>query len=105
MLTPLGFSLLRQLADGEFHSGEDLAEKVGLTRARVSQVLKDAGTAGLARAQDAQSAEEARLLEYGKDIFLIGGTDKRVLAAPGAPGLQLEIKHDVVFFGKLENFL
>ena len=48
MLTPLGFSLLRQLADGEFHSGEDLAEKVGLTRARVSQVLKDAGTAGLA---------------------------------------------------------
>jgi BirA family biotin operon repressor/biotin-[acetyl-CoA-carboxylase] ligase len=48
VLTPLGFSLLRQLADGEFHSGEDLAEKVGLTRARVSQVLKDAGTAGLA---------------------------------------------------------
>ena len=48
MLTPLGFSLLRQLADGEFHSGEDLAAKVGLTRARVSQVLKDAGTSGLA---------------------------------------------------------
>ena len=48
MLTPLGFSLLRQLADGEFHSGEDLAAKVGLTRARVSQVLKSAGTAGLA---------------------------------------------------------
>jgi biotin operon repressor len=48
VLTPLGFSLLRQLADGQFHSGEDLAAKVGLTRARVSQVLKDAGTAGLA---------------------------------------------------------
>ena len=48
MLTPLGFSLLRQLADGEFHSGEDLADKVGLTRARVSQVLKDAEVAGLA---------------------------------------------------------
>lgn len=48
MLTPLGFSLLRHLADGEFHSGEDLAAKVGLTRARVSQVLKDAGTSGLA---------------------------------------------------------
>ena len=48
MLTPLGFSLLRQLADGEFHSGEDLAAKVGLTRARVSQVLKDAEGAGLA---------------------------------------------------------
>lgn len=48
MLTPLGFSLLRHLADGEFHSGEDLAAKVGLTRARVSQVLKDAEAAGLA---------------------------------------------------------
>ena len=48
MLTPLGFSLLRQLADGQFHSGEDLADKVGLTRARVSQVLKDAEVAGLA---------------------------------------------------------
>ena len=48
MLTPLGFSLLRHLADGEFHSGEQLAAKVGLTRARVSQVLKDAEAAGLA---------------------------------------------------------
>jgi len=48
VLTPLGFSLLRQLADGAFHSGEDLAAKVGLTRARVSQVLKDAEAAGLA---------------------------------------------------------
>ena len=48
MLTPLGFSLLRQLADGAFHSGEDLAAQVGLTRARVSQVLKDAEEAGLA---------------------------------------------------------
>ena len=48
MLTPLGFSLLRQLADGDFHSGEELADTVGLTRARVSQVLKEAEAAGLA---------------------------------------------------------
>jgi BirA family biotin operon repressor/biotin-[acetyl-CoA-carboxylase] ligase len=48
VLTPLGFSLLRQLADGAFHSGEDLAETVGLTRARVSQLLKQAETSGLA---------------------------------------------------------
>jgi BirA family biotin operon repressor/biotin-[acetyl-CoA-carboxylase] ligase len=47
VLTPIGFSLLRQLSDGAFHSGEDLAAKVGLTRARVSQVLKQAETAGL----------------------------------------------------------
>lgn len=48
MLTPLGFSLLRQLADGAVHSGEELAAKVGLTRARVSQVLKEAEAAGVA---------------------------------------------------------
>ena len=48
MLTPLGISLLRQLADGNFLSGEELAAKAGLTRARVSQVLKDAESAGLA---------------------------------------------------------
>ena len=48
MLTSLGFNLLRQLSDGAFHSGEDLAETVGLTRARVSQLLKEAETAGLA---------------------------------------------------------
>jgi len=47
VLTPLGFSLLRQLSDGAFHSGEDLAATVGLTRARVSQLLKQAETAGL----------------------------------------------------------
>jgi BirA family biotin operon repressor/biotin-[acetyl-CoA-carboxylase] ligase len=40
--------LLRELADGDFHSGEDLAAKVGLTRARVSQVLKEAESSGLA---------------------------------------------------------
>jgi BirA family biotin operon repressor/biotin-[acetyl-CoA-carboxylase] ligase len=40
--------LLRELADGAFHSGEDLAAKVGLTRARVSQVLKEAEASGLA---------------------------------------------------------
>jgi len=40
--------LLRQLADGAFHSGEDLAATVGLTRARVSQLLKEAETSGLA---------------------------------------------------------
>ena len=61
MLTPLGFSLLRQLADGEIHSGEDLAAAVGLTRARVSQVLKDAEGAGLAL--DRVKGRGYRLLE------------------------------------------
>jgi BirA family transcriptional regulator, biotin operon repressor / biotin---[acetyl-CoA-carboxylase] ligase len=46
-LVPLGFTLLRRLADGNVHSGEELAASVGMTRARVSQVLKDAESAGL----------------------------------------------------------
>jgi BirA family biotin operon repressor/biotin-[acetyl-CoA-carboxylase] ligase len=48
VLPPLGFALLRQLSDGEIHSGEVLASTVGLSRARVSQVLKAAESAGFA---------------------------------------------------------
>ena len=84
VLTPLGFSLLRQLADGAFHSGEDLAATVGLTRARVSQLLKQAETAGLSLERvrglgyrltatpDFLSADEIRraLLEFAEN----GGT-------------------------------
>ena len=47
MLSPLGFSLLRRLSDGEVHSGEALAAQSGITRARVSQLLKEADAAGL----------------------------------------------------------
>lgn len=47
MLSPLGFSLLRRLSDGELHSGEALAAASGVTRARVSQVLREALAAGL----------------------------------------------------------
>ena len=47
MLSPLGFSVLRRLSDGELHSGEALAEAAGVTRARVSQLLQDAAAVGL----------------------------------------------------------
>ena len=70
MLTPLGFSLLRQLSDGDFHSGEDLAATVGLTRARVSQVLKQAETAGLSlervRGPRLPAARHARFPRRGR---------------------------------------
>ncbi len=86
MLTPLGFSLLRQLSDGAFHSGEDLAARVGLTRARVSQLLRQAETAGLSLERvrgrgyrlvaapdflDA-SAVRAALVEYGVTLAANG---------------------------------
>jgi len=47
VLPPLGFTLLRCLSNGEVHSGEALAATVGLTRARVSQLLRDVELAGL----------------------------------------------------------
>ncbi len=92
VLTPLGFSLLRQLSDGAFHSGEDLAATVGLTRARVSQLLKQAETAGL-------SLERVRGLGYrltAAPDFLDADAVRvalRDIAAkgPGFPSLDVEI--------------
>ena len=46
ILSPLGFALLRRLADGELHSGEALAAATGVTRARVSQILRASEAAG-----------------------------------------------------------
>ena len=48
VLSSLGFSILRRLSDGELHSGSALAAENGISRARVSQLLKEAGAAGLA---------------------------------------------------------
>jgi BirA family transcriptional regulator, biotin operon repressor / biotin---[acetyl-CoA-carboxylase] ligase len=47
-ILPLAFTLLRRLSDGEIHSGEALAAGIGMTRARVSQLLKQAEATGLA---------------------------------------------------------
>ena len=43
----LTFALLRRLADGEFHSGETLGRQFGVTRATVSNALKDVASYGL----------------------------------------------------------
>ena len=111
MLTPLGFSLLRQLSDGAFHSGEDLAATVGLTRARVSQLLKQAETAGLALERvrgrgyrllatpdflDAPAIRSA-LEEFGCDVapadakapLLPAANDDDVILPPGTPAIPL----------------
>lgn len=44
---PLTFALLRRLADGEFHSGQMLAQQFGVTRATVNNVLQDVENFGL----------------------------------------------------------
>jgi BirA family biotin operon repressor/biotin-[acetyl-CoA-carboxylase] ligase len=46
VLSPLGFALLRRLSDGQLHSGEALAAATGVTRARVSQILRASESAG-----------------------------------------------------------
>jgi len=93
VLTPLGFSLLRQLADGQFHSGEDLAATVGLTRARVSQVLKNAGTAGLAL--ERVKGRGYRLLE-APDFLDAKKIRTRLAQLAEARGIPLPIAIEVV---------
>ena len=103
--------MLRQLSDGAFHSGEDLAATVGLTRARVSQLLKQAETAGLALERvrgrgyrllatpdflDAAAIRSA-LEEFGCDVapadakapLLPAANDDDVILPPGTPAIPL----------------
>ncbi|MFA6121434.1 MAG: biotin--[acetyl-CoA-carboxylase] ligase [Sideroxydans sp.] len=44
---PLTFALLKVLADGDFHSGEEMARDVGLTRTSVHNALQDVAQFGL----------------------------------------------------------
>ncbi len=46
-MKPLTFAVLRLLADGEFHSGEDLAHKLNISRASICNALKEVDEAGL----------------------------------------------------------
>lgn len=60
---PLTFALLRLLADGEFHSGEVLAQQLGLSRASVSNALQDVD-------------------KYGLTLFSVRGRGYRLVDAP-----------------------
>jgi BirA family transcriptional regulator, biotin operon repressor / biotin---[acetyl-CoA-carboxylase] ligase len=46
-MSPLTFAALRELADGQFHSGEAVARKLGRSRASLSEALKRAPEMGL----------------------------------------------------------
>ena len=46
-LKPLSFAILRQLSDGAFHSGADIANHSGASRATVRQALKGLSEAGV----------------------------------------------------------
>jgi BirA family biotin operon repressor/biotin-[acetyl-CoA-carboxylase] ligase len=59
----LTFSLLRLLSDGEFHSGEVLAQQLGLSRASVSNALQNVD-------------------QYGLTLFSVRGRGYRLVNAP-----------------------
>lgn len=44
---PLTFALLRSLADGEFHSGEEMAQQLDISRASVHNALQDVAQYGV----------------------------------------------------------
>ena len=46
-MKPLTFKILRELADGEFHSGEKMAQALAVSRASVCQALQGVEEAGL----------------------------------------------------------
>ncbi|HET9699364.1 MAG TPA: biotin--[acetyl-CoA-carboxylase] ligase [Burkholderiales bacterium] len=46
-MTPLAFTVLRRLADGEFHSGEAIARELGISRGSVWNALHAAEQAGV----------------------------------------------------------
>jgi len=46
-LSELTFRALRTLADGRFHSGEDMARALGRSRATLSEALKQAPELGV----------------------------------------------------------
>jgi BirA family biotin operon repressor/biotin-[acetyl-CoA-carboxylase] ligase len=85
VLSPLGFSLLRRLSDGELHSGETLAAAAGISRARVSQVLKEAGSAGL-------KLERTRGRGYRLHDALPFLTREAIVAALGARSQALAVE-------------
>jgi BirA family biotin operon repressor/biotin-[acetyl-CoA-carboxylase] ligase len=80
-MKPLTFAVLRLLADGEFHSGEDLAHKLDISRATIWNALKEADGAGLAlykiRGRGYRLAEPLQWLDRTKIIAVLGAQANR----------------------------
>lgn len=83
---PLAFALLRQMADGEFHSGEILAQRLGVSRASVNNALAGIGQYGLAlqsiRGRGYRLPQPPQWLDAAKITALLGKT---------APAFHIEI--------------
>lgn len=79
---PATFPLLKLLADGRFHSGEDLARKLGRTRATVSEALKHAHELGLSvfsvPGKGYRLAEPVEFLDATRLVEALGPTAARI---------------------------
>ncbi|MFI4922118.1 MAG: biotin--[acetyl-CoA-carboxylase] ligase [Burkholderiales bacterium] len=80
-MKPLTFAVLRLLADGEFHSGEDLAHKLDISRATIWNALKEMDEAGLAlykiRGRGYRLAEPLQWLDRKKITSALGAQANR----------------------------
>jgi len=80
-MKPLAFAVLRLLADGEFHSGEDLAHKLGISRASIWNALKEVNETGLTlykvRGRGYCLAEPLQWLDEAKVISALGAYANR----------------------------
>ena len=84
----LTFSSLRLLADGEFHSGEAMAHRLGVSRASVHNALKD-------------------VEQYGLTLFSVRGRGYRLVDAPqwlDADKVRLGLKTPDIFHIEIADF-
>lgn len=79
---PATFPLLRLLADGRFHSGEDLARHLGRSRATVSEALKSVDALGLevfsVPGKGYKLAEPVEFLDAARIVQGLGSAASRV---------------------------
>jgi len=77
----LTFAVLRLLGDGEFHSGEDLANALGISRATICNALKGVDDAGLAlykiRGRGYRLVEPLQWLDKAKIAAALGAHANR----------------------------
>lgn len=88
---PLTLTLLRLLADGEFHSGEVLAQQLGISRTSVSNALRGVGSYGLAlnsvRGRGYRLVNSPQWLDAARILSHLGEHDRhfRIEVLDGAP--------------------
>ncbi|HXN16620.1 MAG TPA: biotin--[acetyl-CoA-carboxylase] ligase, partial [Usitatibacter sp.] len=81
-MSALTFQALRRLADGRFHSGEDMARALGRSRATLSEALKRVPELGVeifsVRGKGYRLAQPIEFLDSGKVAEALGAEGTRV---------------------------